>query len=78
MLLQVMFLVEFGLVMGTRIIEILWHKSVLLEGLKILVTCLKCDDIFFFFIDFTFSENIEHRGYISYFTMQCGIVFTIE
>ena len=76
MLLQVMFLVEFGLVMGTRIIEILWHKSVLLEGLKILVTCLKCDDIFFF-IDFTFSKNIE-RGYISYFTMQCGIVFTIE
>lgn len=49
MLLQVMFLVEFGLVMGTRIIEILWHKSVLLEGLKILVTCLKCDDIFFFY-----------------------------
>ena len=46
MLLQVMFSVEFGLVMDTRIIEILRHKSILLLGLNYLVTCLKCDDIF--------------------------------
>ena len=46
MLLQVIFLVQFGLVMDTRIIELLWHKSILLQGLKSLVTCLKCDDIF--------------------------------
>ena len=46
MLLQVMFSVEFGLVMDTRIIEILRHKSILLQGLNYLVTCLKCDDIF--------------------------------
>ena len=45
MLLQVIFLVQFGLVKDTRIIELLWHKSILLQGLKNLVTCLKCDDI---------------------------------
>ena len=46
MLLQVMFSVEFGLVMDTRIMEILGQKSILLQGLKNLVTCLKCDNIF--------------------------------
>ena len=35
MLLQVILSVEFGLVIDTRIIEILWHKSILLRGLKI-------------------------------------------
>ena len=60
MLLQAMFLVEFGLVMNTRITDILRHKSILLQGLKNLVTCLKCDDICCFYIDFTFSKNIEH------------------
>ena len=39
MLLQVMFLAEFGLVMDTRIR--------ISQGIKNLVTCLKCDDIFF-------------------------------
>ena len=47
-LLHVMFSVEFGLVMDTRIIEILWHKSILLQWLKNLVTCLTFDDIFFY------------------------------
>ena len=41
-----MFLVEFGLLMDTRIIEILWHKLILLQVLKNMVTRLKCDDIF--------------------------------
>ena len=45
MLLQVMFSVEFGLVMDTRIMEILGQKSILLR-LKNLETCLKCDNIF--------------------------------
>ena len=46
MLLQVMLSVKFGLVMDTRVIEILGQKSILLQGLKNLVTCLKCHDIF--------------------------------
>ena len=58
MLLQVTFSVEFGLVMDTRIIEIFLLKLILLQGLKNLVTCIKCDDIFY--INFTFSKNIEH------------------
>ena len=69
MLLQAMCLVEFGLVMNTRITEILWYKSILLQGLKNLVTCLKCDDICCFYTDFTFSKNIEHWENISRFVM---------
>ena len=69
-LLQVMFSVEFGLVMDTRIIEILWHKSILLQWLKNLVTCLIFDDIFFLYkLHIFYSKNIEHWEYISCFTM---------
>ena len=57
----IMFLVQFGLVMDTRIIEIFMtmHKAILLEGLKNLVTCLKCR-MTFFNVNFTLPKNIEH------------------
>ena len=61
----IMFLVQFGLVMDTRIIEIfmIMHKAILLEGLKNLVTCLKCR-MTFFNVNFTLPKNIEHWEYI--------------
>ena len=63
-----LFLVEFGLAMYTRIIEILWHKSILLQWPKNLITCLKCDDFFLYKLHIFYSKSIIWE-YISCFTM---------
>ena len=51
------------------------HKAILLQRLKNLVTCLKCDDIFWYKLHI-FSEHWASRVHFL-FNNACGIVFMI-
>ena len=65
---QVMFLLEFGLVMDTKTIDISWHKSILLKATSGNMSKMWWD---FFYINFTFSKIIF------LFYNACRIVLTI-
>ena len=68
---QVMFLLEFGLVMDTKIIDISWHKSILLKGTSGNMSKMWWHKLLNFYINFTFSKNIF------LFYNVCRIVHTI-